>query len=73
MIILWGQMRGQMREQMRELGELPEEIILNAIWVGLLGVQVLMVFGVAVMGLVRRIKMKRMLRSRRRSIKSQLL
>lgn len=73
MIILWGQMRGQVREQMRELGELPEEIILNAIWVGLLGVQVLMVFGVAVMGLVRRIKMKRMLRSRRRSIKSQLL
>lgn len=69
MIILWGQMRGQMRE----LGKLPEETILNAIWVGLLGVQVLMVFGVAVMGLVRRIKMKRMLRSRRRSIKSQLL
>lgn len=69
MIILWGQMRGQMRE----LGKLPEETILNAIWVGLLGVQVLMVFGVAVMGLVRRIKMKRMLRSRRRSTKSQLL
>lgn len=69
MIILWGQMRGQMRE----LGKLPEETILNAIWVGLLGVQVVMVFGVAVMGLVRRIKMKRMLRSRRRSIKSQLL
>lgn len=73
MIILWGQVRGQMREQMRELGQLPEETILNAIWVGLLGVQVLMVFGVIVIGLVRRIQTNRMLRARRRSLKSQLL
>jgi hypothetical protein len=52
MIILLG--------QVRELRHLREETILNIIWIGLLSVQALMIIGLAIMGVIRRMKAKRM-------------
>lgn len=55
MIILLG--------QVRELRYLREETILNIVWIGLLSVQALMIISLAIMGVIRRIKAKRMFKN----------
>lgn len=49
--------------QVRELRYLREETILNIVWIGLLSVQALMIISLAIMGVIRRIKAKRMFKN----------